>query len=309
MPAVVARDLVKRFGDITAVDGLTLDVAEGEVFGLLGPNGAGKTTSIRMMTGLLAPTHGHVEIYGEKVVPGGGRAKELTGLCPQEVVIWEALTCIENLVFMGEMHGVPRREAKERGAELLRLLGLGDRAAERAAALSGGMKRRLNVALALIHDPRVVVLDEPEAGLDPQARVVLREFIGGLRREKTVVFTTHNMDEAERLVDRVAVVDHGKLIALDTPVALKRRIGKGDVLEIRVGKERAPDVARRLAHGDVQATALDETVVVRGLDLAQRFAGILRDVEASGAKVEDIRYRGNTLEDVFIELTGRGLRD
>jgi ABC-2 type transport system ATP-binding protein len=306
--AVVARELTKDFGSFRAVDQLSLEIQEGEVFGFLGPNGAGKTTSIRMMTGLLPPTSGSTTILGERVVPGGGRARSLTGVCPQEIVLWEHLTTMENLLFMADMYGVPRREARQRAAELLRVLGLEEKAGERAASLSGGMKRRLNVALALIHDPRVVVLDEPEAGLDPQARVVLREFLQSLRREKTLIFTTHNMDEAERLVDRVAIVDHGKLIALDTPANLKRRIGAGDALEVKVRAGQAEDLAARVrAHPGLEVAILDSTVVVRGLDLAGRFPQLLKETEL--VQVEDVRYRGNSLEDVFIALTGRGLRD
>lgn len=308
MPAaVVARDLVKKFGTTTAVDGISLEIGEGEVFGFLGPNGAGKTTSIRMMTGLLPPTSGTTEILGERVVAGGGRAKALTGVCPQEIVIWENLTTTENLVFLGDMYGLPARDAKRRASDLLAMLGLTDKEKALAKDLSGGMKRRLNVAMALIHDPKVVVLDEPEAGLDPQARIVLREFLQSIRGDKTLIFTTHNMDEAERLVDRVAIIDHGKLIALDTPTNLKRKIGKGDALEITVKREPEGLAARMRAMPGVDVHVLDETVVIRGLDLASRFATILKEAEANG--VDDVRYRGNSLEDVFISLTGRGLRE
>jgi ABC-2 type transport system ATP-binding protein len=306
--AVVAQDLTKKFGHLTAVDGLSLDIKEGEVFGFLGPNGAGKTTSIRMMTGLLPPTSGHTTILGEKVVPGGGRARSLTGVCPQEIVLWENLTTMENLLFMGDMYGVPRRESKARADELLRMLGLTDKASERAMSLSGGMKRRLNVAMALIHDPSVVVLDEPEAGLDPQARVVLREFLDHLRKRKTLIFTTHNMDEAERLVDRVAIIDKGKLIALDTPINLKRKHGAGDAMEITVVPGQAEALAERFrAHPGLDVNVLEHTVVLRGLDLVSRFPQLIKETET--AAVEDVRYRGNSLEDVFIALTGRGLRE
>jgi len=309
VPALVARNLVKDFGPLRAVDDLSLEIEEGEVFGFLGPNGAGKTTSIRMMTGLLPPTSGEVEVLGKRVRPGGGEAKGLVGVCPQEVVIWETLTALENVVFLGEMYGMGAGAARKRGLELLRMLSLEEKAHERAGDLSGGMKRRLNVAMALVHDPKLVVLDEPEAGLDPQARVVLREFIDGLRREKTVIFTTHNMDEAERLVDRVAIVDHGKLIALDTPANLKRRFGRGDAFEIKV-RENAEPLARRLAALPGATVAHHETTVtILGLDLTSRLPQIVKEAEAAGAAVEDLRYRGNSLEDVFIALTGRGLRE
>lgn len=306
--AVEARGLRKDFGATRAVDGLDLDVKVGEIFGFLGPNGAGKTTSIRMMTGLLAPTEGHTTVLGERVVPGGGRARALVGVCPQEIVVWDDLTAAENVRFMGRMQGVSGSVARERAGDLLAKLGLAEKADARAAALSGGMKRRLNVAMALVHDPRVVVLDEPEAGLDPQARVVLREFIQGLRHERTVILTTHNMDEAERLADRVAIIDHGRLLDLDTPSALKRRHGEGDVLEIGL-QSGAAAVGQRLSAAGLSVEARDALVMVRGLGLAARFPDIIREVEAAGAIIEDVRYRANGLEDVFISLTGRGLRE
>ena len=313
MNAVTVDRVAKTFsGGVTAVDGLSFAVPEGEFFGFLGPNGAGKTTCIRMITGLLAASAGRIEVMGEAVKPGALKARELVGVCPQEIVLWEKLTCAENLRFMGRMYNVPRARVTERADELLGLLGLRDKKDARVETLSGGMKRRLNVAMALVHDPKVVVLDEPEAGLDPQARIVLREFLAGLRADKTVLFTTHNMDEAERLVDRVAIIDHGKLLALDTPQALKRQYGEGDVLEVTLpDAELASHLCQRLgvSHPDLDVRALDAEVVIRGLHLASRFGDILREVESGSYRLDDVRYRGNSLEDVFIALTGRGLRE
>jgi ABC-type multidrug transport system ATPase subunit len=213
-------------GTITAVDDLTLDVFEGEVLGFLGPNGAGKTTAINMMCGLLRPDAGEVLLHG---APLGADpdARARVGLCPQDIVLWDRLTCIEQLQFIGEMYDVRPSESRRRGERLLAELGLEKHGGKQARALSGGMKRRLNIAMALVHDPEIVVLDEPEAGLDPQSRVLVREYIRGLARTRTIILTTHNMDEAQRICDRVGIVDQGRMIALDSPAGLLAH-GKAD---------------------------------------------------------------------------------
>jgi ABC-2 type transport system ATP-binding protein len=307
--ALQTRGLTRRFGGLVAVDSLDLEVRQGEVFGFLGPNGAGKTTAIRMMTGLLAPTAGSVEVFGRDVAKDPESMRRQVGVCPQENVLWMDLTCMENLVFLGDMYGLPRDLGRARAASLLARVGLADKAKARAEALSGGMKRRLTIASALVHDPALVVLDEPEAGLDPQARVVVREFIRELRGQKTVILTTHNMDEAERLADRIGVVDRGRLIALDSAARLKGTVGEGDVLELRVAEDPAPLAARLQALGVGAVQVAGQEVLVRGLDLARRFPQVMAEVERAGVKVEDVRWRQNTLEDVFISLTGRGLRE
>ncbi len=234
MPDVVLRTegLTKRYGDLTAVKDLTLEVYEGEVFGFLGPNGAGKTTSINMMCGLLKPDAGRVLVRGVPMDNGDDEVRARVGVCPQEIVLWERLTCLEQLQFIGQMYGLGGELARRRGEQLLEELDLVAKRRVQARALSGGMKRRLNLAMALVHDPEIVVLDEPEAGLDPQSRIKVREYIQSLARSKTVILTTHNMDEADRVADRVAIIDHGELLVLDTPEALKRSVGEGDVVEI-----------------------------------------------------------------------------
>lgn len=228
--------MTKRYGDLVAVDDLTLDVREGEVFGFLGPNGAGKTTSINLMCGLLKPDAGRVLLKGARL-DGDADARARVGVCPQEIVLWDRLTCIEQLQFIGEMYDVPPRESRRRSERLLADLGLEEKRDKQARTLSGGLKRRLNIAMALVHDPEIVILDEPEAGLDLQSRVRVREYIRDLARTRTLILTTHNMDEAERLADRVAIIDHGRLLVLDTPEALKRSVGEGDIIEIRPARD------------------------------------------------------------------------
>ncbi|HUW95917.1 MAG TPA: ABC transporter ATP-binding protein, partial [Anaerolineae bacterium] len=223
MPNVVlqAEGITKRYGELVAVNNLSLDIYAGEVLGFLGPNGAGKTTSISMMCGLLKPDAGRVLVHGQPIAGGAADVRTRVGICPQEIVLWSHLTCIEQLQFIGEMYGVDGREARRRGERLLEDLGLVEKRNQQARTLSGGLQRRLNLALALIHDPDIVALDEPEAGLDPQSRVAVRGYIKRLAQGKTVILTTHNMDEADRLADRVAIIDHGELLVLDTPRALK----------------------------------------------------------------------------------------
>jgi ABC-2 type transport system ATP-binding protein len=226
------RAITKRYGSLTAVQELSLEVYAGEVFGLLGPNGAGKTTSINMLCGLLKPDSGQVLIHGKAITDGEAEVRKRVGVCPQNIVVWNTLTCLEQMQFLGEMYGMPGRIARQRSEKLLADLDLSEKKDKLARTLSGGMQRRLNLAMALVHDPEILVLDEPEAGLDPQSRVLVREYVKSLARRKTIILTTHNMDEADRMADRVAILDHGRLLTVDTPEALKRTVGEGDVLEI-----------------------------------------------------------------------------
>ncbi len=333
-----AQGLTKRFGSLAAVDDLTLDVYQGEIFGLLGPNGAGKTTSISMMCGLLEPDSGDVNIHGKSVHGGKFDAHTRVGMCPQETILWEKLTCLEQLEFIGEMYAVPRKVARQRGDELLELLGLSEKRDKLSSTLSGGMKRRLNLALALVHDPEILVLDEPEAGLDPQSRVLVREYIRSLAQKKTIILTTHNMDEAERMADRVAIIDHGKLLVMDTPEKLKRTIGEGDVLELEIQEitpERALDaieealpntlVSLRTERSEVRQSPpqklgdrfvahtpvapRDDKIILRGKNIADKLPAIISAIQDAGGQVGEVHLRANTLEDVFIALTGRRLRE
>lgn len=303
--------LKKTFGHLTVVDDLNLQIKEREVFGFLGPNGAGKTTSIKMMVGLLRPTSGRVLFDG---VETPSLQKERIGICPQEIVLWNALTCRENLTFMGKTYRMQRPRLDERVDVLLNLLSLTDQADQVASNLSGGMKRRLNIALALVHDPEIVFLDEPSAGLDPQTRQLLWDFIRGLRDEqgKTVVLTTHVMEEAEALSDRIAIIDHGKLLLLDTPDVLKKTMGKGDIVELQLADRSMNErmLTRIRALNDIEeAYELKGHLAVRALNATGKFPELLDLIEGAGGKVLDITIRGNTLEDVFIYLTGRALRE
>ena len=309
-----AVGLTKRYGDLVAVDDLSLDVLEGEVFGFLGPNGAGKTTSISMMSGLLSADAGQTFVYGEPVVGGGADVRCRVGVCPQKVILWDRLTCIEQLQFVGELYGVARTEARARGETLLDTMELTGKRDRLAKTLSGGMQRRLSLILALVHDPDIVVLDEPEAGLDPQSRVLVREFIKSLatERKKTVILTTHNMDEADRASDRVAIIDHGKLLVLDTPERLKHDIGAGGTLEVRIagGPEAlTEDVLTGLRETFDDVTDTEDVLLFRARGIVDVIPEILPALAARDLRPADIHLRENTLEDVFISLTGRRLRE
>ena len=308
---IEAREVTRDFGNFRAVDNLNLKIKKGEVFGFLGPNGAGKTTSINMMVGLLRPSSGQIFIDGkgvEKIEKG------TIGICPQELVLWDFLTCKESLMLMGEMYQVPKEELKVRVQKLLDDLFLQDRANTIVAQLSGGMKRRLNLAMAVVHQPDIVVLDEPSEGLDPQSRRVLWNYIRSMRDDegKTVILTTHLMDEADRLSDRIAIIDHGKLLRLDTPSNLKKEIGEGDVVEMKLSNpalnQEVISVLRDLP--DVHSVVeIDDGLNVRALDAVGKLPQIIGRVETTGVYVLDLSVRQNTLEDVFIDLTGTGLRE
>lgn len=226
---VEVRDLRKMFSGHTAVDGISFTIEKGEIFGLLGPNGAGKTTTIRMMATTLPMTSGDVVIGGHSVHDDPAAVRRLIGVCPQELALYPELSALDNLVFFGRMEGLPAAEARGRAMKNLELVGLDDRARHRVSKFSGGMKRRVNLAISLMNRPDLLFLDEPTVGVDPQSRNHVFTTIEGLRDEgMTILYTTHYMEEADRLCDRVAIVDAGRVVALDTPRGLKAKLGDPD---------------------------------------------------------------------------------
>src|SRR6266446_2708131 len=234
--AIQTKELTKRFGAFTAVDKVSFEVRRGEVFGLLGPNGAGKTTIVRMLTTLIPPTEGHAFVAGFDVARHPRQVRENIGVIPQALTSDLDLTGWENVDIYGEFFGLSRRERRERGNRLLKMVGLSERAHDLVATYSGGMRRRLEIARGLIHSPDVLFLDEPTIGLDPQSRRAVWDLLETLRKESeiTISLTTHYMDEAEQLCDRIAIVDNGKIIALDTPTGLKSSVAGSDKIELEV---------------------------------------------------------------------------
>lgn len=230
---IVIHDLTKKFEDITAVDGLSLNINKGELFGLLGPNGAGKTTIINILCGLLTPTKGSVSVGGYNVQKELQNVKELIGVCTQETAVYPFLTGRENVELFGNLHAMPKQRIKKNAEDLLEHLGLIEDANRRVGKYSGGMKRRINLIMALVHDPEIAFLDEPTVAMDPQSRRAVWDFIRELRKQgRTIILTTHYMEEAEELCDRVGIVDHGKLIALGSPRHLKDKFSAKDLEEV-----------------------------------------------------------------------------
>lgn len=299
--------LKKKFGEFTAVDGLDFRIFQNEIFGLLGPNGAGKTTTINMICGLLPATEGKITFTNNQ----GKNLKSLIGYCPQENIFYPRLTCLEQLMFMGEMYNYPSKTIKPRAVELLNLLGLEDKTNVLAGKLSGGMKRRLNICLALVHNPEILILDEPEAGLDPQSRILVRDFIKAFGKEKTVILTTHNMDEADRLADRIAIIDHGRLLMLDTPQNLKKSVGEGDILEIVLVSRNESSInhfAEKLSSLSMNVKIKNDAVLIKHSNIIEQISIIKNTADENRVKISEIKLRENSLEDVFIHLTGRTLR-
>jgi ABC-2 type transport system ATP-binding protein len=306
-----ASDLSKSYGDLRAVNHVSFECAEGEIFGLLGPNGAGKTTTISMVAGLLPPDSGGVRIDGLDIAQKPSEVKRRIGVVPQEIALYEDLTAKENLDFWGGVYGMTGSDLSARRDELLRLVDLKDRAGDRVREFSGGMKRRLNLALGLVHRPRLILLDEPTVGIDPQARINILDVVRELVRQGTsVLYTTHYLEEAETLCDRLAIMDHGSVLATGSIDELKRELGEGSLITL-TGIEHSETLS-----GIVERTeglSLIELGDERAmLSVAAGAAGIGHALEAlygGGLSPAQVQIKEPSLEDLFIKLTGRELRD
>lgn len=304
--------LSKSYKEFKAVDEISLSVNKGEVFGLLGPNGAGKTSTIKMLCGLLKSDSGTITYNGISLHSDYKKVKKMIGLCPQEIVIWEQLTCLEQLKFAGMSYGLSYKMAQIRAEELLQLLGLWEKRKNLGRSLSGGMQRRLNIALALVHNPEFIILDEPQAGLDPQSKILVRDFIRHLAKEKTVILTTHDMDEADRVSERIGIIDHGKILVVDTPQKLKTRLGKGEILQIRVdniNNELADKVLNAMPIEVYEKKYTDGYLFLGAENILEWIPIVNNILESFSVHIIDMTIRKPTLEDAFISLTGRGLRE
>ena len=310
--------VTKRFEDMVAVDNLSMSVAKGELFGLLGPNGAGKSTLTKMISGMLNPTSGTIKVGKYSIQDDPMKVKEILGVVPQDIVLYDYLNAQENLAFYGRLYGLPGRKLKNRIKELLQFTQLDEKAVKRhVSTYSGGMKRRVNIAAALLHEPQVMLLDEPTAGLDPQNKHALWEIIQSLKKQrKTIVLTTHMMDEAEELCDRVAIMDHGKIIALGSPSQLVRKIKMENTITVVPDKtsSKLVEIMKSVAGVKDSYLTYDENEKTETLKvITDNPDDILPDVVSAiakdGTKVLSVQLSRVTLEDVFIMLTGRSLRE
>ncbi len=305
-PAVQLAGLSRSFDDFVAVEGIDLSIEAGELFSLLGPNGAGKTTTIKMLCCLLRPTGGTATILGHDIREDPLSVKQVIAVSPQETAIAEHLNARENLSLMAGLHGIDKARSKERSEELLDIMGLTGRAGERVKKYSGGMKRRLSIAMALVSDPQVLFLDEPTIGLDPQSRRGMWEHLAGLKGETTILLTTHYLEEADALADRIAVIDEGRVIALGTPDELKAGLNEAQVTVVEaenltneaLAALRAIYPEVRTIEGGVEIEA-DEVSVYAVGDCLRPF----------GIEIQSTYKRKATLDDVFLELTGKELRE
>jgi len=303
-PVISASSLTKRFGDFTAVDGIDFEVPPGESFGLLGPNGAGKSTTMRMIGAVSERTSGDLRVLGLDPNSYGPEIRSRLGVVPQEDNLDTELRVRDNLIVYGRYFGIPRRTCATRADELLAFAQLEDKARSKVDDLSGGMKRRLTIARALINEPRILMLDEPTTGLDPQARHVLWDRLFRLKeRGTTLVLTTHYMDEAEQLCDRLVVVDHGRIMAEGSPSALIRQYSTREVVELRFGSDLNAGAAERLEGAAQRVEVLPDRVLLYTDD----GEALLEHVAALGLHPTTSLVRRSSLEDVFLRLTGRSL--
>ncbi len=310
-PVLHCRGLRKAYGERVAVADVGFAVAPGETYGLLGPNGAGKTTTISMVCGLLRRDAGEVTVAGRPMGPEATDAKAAIGLVPQDVALYEDLSAAENLRFFGRLQGLSGRELADRVAEVLEVVGLADRAADRVGEYSGGMKRRANIAAGLLHKPRLLVLDEPTVGVDPQSRNAILESVEALADEgMSVLYTTHYMEEAERLCDRIGIIDEGRLVAEGTRRELVAQLGVGDQVEVTAtGDLQAFAAACAELPGTLGAEARAGGAVVRVEQGSTALAPIVAAAERTGVAIAGIEVVEPDLEDVFLALTGKALRD
>ncbi len=311
--AIQVVDIVKRYGNFTAVDGVSFAVAEGEIFGLLGPNGAGKSTLIRMMTTLLEITSGAAYIEGFDVSKDADKARRAMGVIPQAMTSDGDLTVWENLSIYSKLYGISAAERERSIDELLELVDLMQWRDAPARNLSGGMRRRLEIARGLVHRPRIFFLDEPTTGLDPVSRVAVWEMIGNIKQQRnlTVLITTHYMDEADRLCDRIAIVDHGKLVALDTPRALKASIPGSSVIEAQFANPPQGWEKKLATLGGVNSVQPEGAEMYRILtdDGSRTTTELVEAAVHAGVSIKSLTVQSTTLDDVFVHYTGRQLRD
>jgi len=303
--------LTKSYGKLVAVNGVSFRADAGKTIGLLGPNGAGKTTTVSIIAGLLSPDSGEVLIEGKQVKNDTDPVKRKIGLVPQDMALYDQLTARDNLTFFAALYSISGAKAKQAIDAALHLVGLSDRAADKVKTFSGGMKRRLNLAAALLHDPQILLLDEPTVGVDPQSRNAIFDNLEALKKlGKTLIYTTHYMEEAERLCDRIVIIDHGKVIADDTLQGLHKLLPVTNVIAVELDAADGFQPEPMLALPEVKSAALTQSTLRIGVhDLSRGAPGVLRWLSENGHAYHHVSSEQPDLETVFLTLTGRSLRD
>jgi len=304
--AIQTFSLSRKFGDFVAVNSIDLSIREGELFSLLGPNGAGKTTTIKMLCCLLRPSSGTATIMGHDIQKDPIAAKQVMDVSPQETAIAEHLNAWQNLSLMGGIYGLAKEEVRKRSEELLEMMGLTKRAKDRVRKYSGGMKRRLSIVMALVSDPQVLFLDEPTLGLDPQSRRSIWERIAELKGKKTIILTTHYLEEADALADRVAIIDEGKIVALGTPPELKDSISDMQVMVVKA-KNLPIDVIEGLREKYPEVKEVEDGIEIKAKEFS--FDEVVDYLRLKGVVIESTYRKQITLDDVFLHLTGKELRE
>jgi ABC-2 type transport system ATP-binding protein len=312
-PILTTKDLKKQYGAFEAVKGISFNVLRGEIFSLLGPNGAGKTTTISMLSCLLDPTSGEAKVNGHKIPKEAMAVKRVIGVVPQEIALYDTLTAKQNLVFWGQMYDMSGKALENRIVEVLEQIGLTDRAGDRVETFSGGMKRRLNIGVGLMHKPQLLFMDEPTVGIDPQSRRRILDTVIDLKNQgMTVLYTTHYMEEAEELSDRVGIIDHGQLIALGTQKELTKLVGEQETLRLHLGEGDSSAVSAELLQKldcVLVAGANNGEVVLTVDEAAEALPSIVSAANEANIRIRSIDIEEPNLEAVFLHLTGRALRD
>ena len=314
MPNILeVKNLVKNYGDFQAVKGVSFEIAEGEIFSLLGPNGAGKTTTISMLSTLYTPTSGDATIGGHSISKDPMGVRNIIGVVPQDLALYEDLTAKENLIFWGQMYGLSGKSLASRVDEVLGQIGLTDKAKDRVKTYSGGMKRRVNIGVGLLHKPRLLFMDEPTVGIDPQSRRAILDTVKDLNKKgMTVLYTTHYMEEAEELSNRVGIIDHGELIAIGTQKELTKQVGETETLVLHIGENEDPEAlvtSFKTIKEVLEANVINNEISVITPSAKDVLASVVTKANERGIKIHSIDIREPNLEAVFLHLTGRALRD
>jgi ABC-2 type transport system ATP-binding protein len=314
MPNILeVQNLVKNYGDFQAVKGVSFHIQEGEIFSLLGPNGAGKTTTISMLSTLYEPTSGDATVAGHSVKKNPMGVRNAIGVVPQDLALYEDLTAKENLIFWGQMYNLSGKSLASRVDEVLEQIGLTDKAKNKVKTFSGGMKRRVNIGVGLLHKPKLLFMDEPTVGIDPQSRRAILDTVKDLNKQgMTVLYTTHYMEEAEELSNRVGIIDHGELIAIGTQKELTKQVGETETLILHVSENEDPSALVSALKGlpnvlDVNVANNEVSVIIPSAK--DVLASVVTKANERGIKIHSIDIREPNLEAVFLHLTGRALRD